>query len=53
LHGVGLQDDLPGGREALPQHAQQREGRLDAMQDAEAEDDVERLPEATDIERVR
>ena len=52
-HAVGLQDDLPGGREALAQHAQQRQRRLDAVQDAKAEDDVERLPEATDLERVQ
>ena len=52
-HAVGFQDDPPGGRRAFAQHPQQRQRRLDAVQDAKAEDDVERLPEATDLERVQ
>jgi hypothetical protein len=42
----------PGRREALAQHAHERERRLDAMQDAEAHD-VERLGEPVDVERVQ
>jgi hypothetical protein len=53
VHAIGLEDDPPGGRKALAQHAQQRERRLDAVQDAEAEDDIKRLPQALDIERVQ
>jgi hypothetical protein len=52
-HAIGLEDDPPGGREAPAQHPEKRQRRLDAMQDTDAQDDVERLPKPLDIERVQ
>jgi hypothetical protein len=51
-HAVGLEDDPPARREALAEDPHERQRRLNPVQDAETEHDVEALPEACHLERV-